>query len=126
MVRTYGEKLPGKQPSESAEMKTFFNRVRKDYPEIGNVAIHVRNEGNRSHSETNNQKAEGMVTGAADIVIPGCPAFVCEMKAKSKSSRVSKEQKTYLESADKIGAFVCIAYGWEAAIEALEDWINAR
>ena len=126
MIRYYGEKLPGNQPSESAEMKTFFNIVRRDYPEIGAVAVHIRNEGQRNIRQTQAQKAEGMVKGAADIMIPGAPAFVCEMKSQSKSARVSPEQIAYLEAASHLGAFVCVAYGHEAAIEAMREWMDAR
>lgn len=126
MIRYYGEKLPGKQPDESAEMKTFFNIVRRDYPKVGAVAVHIRNEGQRNIRQTQAQKAEGMVKGAADIMIPGSPAFVCEMKSQSKSSRVSPEQIAYLEAAEKLGAFVCVAYGHEAALDALKDWMDAR
>lgn len=126
MIRYYGEKLPGKQPTESAEMKTFFNIIRRDYPEIGAVAVHIRNEGQRNIRQTQSQKAEGMVKGAADIMIPGAPAFVCEMKSQGKGARVSPEQTAYLEAAAGLGAFCCVAYGHGAALDALREWMDAR
>jgi hypothetical protein len=126
MIKTYGEKLPGKQPKEGDEMITFFNILRKEYPEVAKLATHVRNEGNRTHSQTNRQKAEGMNKGFSDVIIAGCPTFLCEMKSKSKTSRISKEQVEFLEAADEAGCFACIAYGYEAALEALKDWMNAQ
>lgn len=123
-VKYFGKREAGKQPSESAEMITFFNTLRRDYPELGSIAIHVRNEGKRSYQQTARQKLEGMVVGAADINIPGCPSFICEMKSRSKTAKVSKEQKEYLEFCDKVGAFACVAYGFDAAMEAFKEWLD--
>ena len=125
-VKYFGKQEVGKQPSESAEMITFFNTLRKHYPELGAIAIHVRNEGKRSYQQTARQKLEGMVKGASDINIPGCPSFVCEMKSKAKNAKVSKEQKEYLESCDKMGAFACVAYGFDGAMEALTEWLDLQ
>lgn len=127
MTKTYGQQLTGKQPSEAAEMTTFFNQLQKRYPEIHALALHVRNEGKRDHKDTNIMKMQGgFVKGAPDIVIAGSPTFLCEMKSKAKSSRTSKEQDTFLERADRSGCFCCVAYGWEAAIEAVEDWLSTQ
>ena len=60
----------------------------------------------------------GFIKGAPDIVIAGSPTFLCEMKSKAKTSRIAKEQTSFLERADRAGCFCCVAYGWEAAIEA--------
>lgn len=124
-IKTYGQQITGKQPSEAAEMTTFFNQLQKRYPEIHALALHVRNEGKRDHKDTNIMKMQGgFIKGAPDIVIVGSPTFLCEMKSKAKSSRTSKEQDAFLERADKKGCFCCVAYGWEAAIEAVEEWIK--
>ena len=53
MIKTYGQQQAGKQPSEAAEMTTFFNQLKKRYPEIHALALHVRNEGKRDHKDTN-------------------------------------------------------------------------
>lgn len=125
MYKIYGEKQKGKQPSENAEMITFFNELRSKYPEIAMLATHIRNEGKRTIHQVNKEKAEGMVKGFADIVIIGSPSFVCEMKSKSKSSKISKEQEEFLNKCVENGAFACVAYGYESAIEAVGDWIDA-
>lgn len=125
MIKTYGQQQPGKQPSEAAEMTTFFNQLQKRYPEIHALALHVRNEGKRDHKDTNIMKMQGgFIKGAPDIVIAGSPTFLCEMKSKAKSSRTSKEQDAFLERGDRAGCFCCVAYGWEAAMEAVEGWIK--
>lgn len=125
-IKTYGTQLTGDQPSEAAEMTTFFNQLKKLHPDIHALALHVRNEGKRDHKDANIMKMQGgFIKGAPDIVIMGKPTFLCEMKSKSKKSRVAKEQIEFLERADKAGCFCCVSYGWEAAMMAVEEWIKA-
>lgn len=124
--KIYGEKEKGKQPKESAEMITFFNELRARHPEIAMMATHVKNEGKRNMAQAQRDKAEGMIKGFPDVVIVGAPTFVCEMKSKSKTSRISPEQKEILNAMSERGVFACVAYGWKAAIQAVEDWINAQ
>tara|TARA_R110000803_G_scaffold120836_4_gene188941 strand:+ start:3382 stop:3765 length:384 start_codon:yes stop_codon:yes gene_type:complete len=123
MIRFYGEQVKGKQASESAEMVTFFNQLKKLYPEVAKAGTHIRNEGKRTHAQTQKQKAEGMVAGASDIFIHGCPSFACEMKSLSKSSKISDKQIAFLDAVDALGAFACVAYGYKAALLAVEDWL---
>lgn len=125
MIRVYGKQEKGKQPSENAEMVTFFNVLREDFPELAIISTHIKNEGKRTIHQINKDKSEGLITGFPDIVILGCPAFACEMKSKSKSSKLSDDQEKVLTAAVNNGAFACVAYGYEAAIDAVRDWINA-
>lgn len=118
----------GDCPTESAEQIAFFNIIRRDYPEIGGTAIHPKNEAKRKGKDfysLKKDKALGLTPGASDIVIPGFPAFVCEMKRKDHTkSKWQEGQIEYLESCKNNGAFVCVALGHEAAIMAFEEWIN--
>jgi hypothetical protein len=111
-------------PPESAEQVTFFARLRREYPDsYGLIAIHPRNEGKRHHAQVMLQKSEGMTAGAADIIIPGCPTFVCELKRRDPTkSRWQDGQLEYLEAAHKAGAFVCVAFGCDGAWEAFKQW----
>ena len=112
MIKYYGEKLKGKQATESSEMITFFNQLKI-----------LRNEGKRTHAQTQRQKAEGMVTGASDIFIHGNPSFACEMKSLSKTSKVSDSQIAFLTAVDSLNGFACVAYGYKAALLAVGDWL---
>lgn len=126
-VRLYGDtEWRGKCPHEGLEQITFFNRVRRGYPDtLGAIALHVRNEGKRYRDQIALHKAEGMTTGAADIIIPGRVTFVCELKRQDHTkSQWQPGQMTYLEAAGSSGAFACVALGCNAAWEALHDWIN--
>lgn len=117
-----------KCPTETAEQITFFNQLRAMYPDTyGKIALHIRNEAKRTVQQALRHKAEGMVSGASDIVIPGSPSFVCELKrADHTCSRWQDGQIDYLEAAKNNGSFVCVAFGWSAAMEAFKEWIGKK
>lgn len=126
-LKVYGDpSFRGACPKEALEQVTFFNKLRREYPDtLGMLALHPRNEGERTHHQTAKQKAEGMTSGASDIIIPGAPAFVCEMKRQDHTkSTWQPGQMEYLEAAHNTGAFVCVALGWEAAWRALQDHLS--
>lgn len=123
----YGDQsYRGDCPTESNEQVTLFARMRKRWPDtIGRVAIHPRNEGKRTPGQVWHQKAEGMTDGASDVIIPGCPAFVLELKRRDHTTSTwQKGQVEYLKAAHDMGAFVCVALGADAAIEAIECYIT--
>lgn len=127
-VPVYGDTTyRGRCPDESYEQMSFFNRLRKEYPtSYGAIAVHVRNEGQVEGNQFSGmirKKAEGMVQGCADIVIPGSPSCVIEMKRRDhKKSVWQKNQKEYLATAANAGSFTCVALGAEAAWQAFEEW----
>ena len=128
-VRIYGDTaFRGKCPDEAMEQVTFFNALRREHPATwGMLALHPRNEQQLregQHRVLARHKAEGMAPGAADIIIPARVAFVCEMKRQDHTlSKWQAGQAEYLVAAHGAGAFACVALGWRAAWQALEDWI---
>ena len=128
-IPVYGDvKYRGDCPTEGAEQVTFFNRLRAAYPDtLGKIAIHPRNEGKRHHAAVWREKAEGMTPGASDIIIPGCPAFVCELKRRDHTkSSWQPGQREYLQIAQQYGSFACVALGVDAAWQALTHWIEEQ
>lgn len=124
-IPVYGDTTyRGPCPTETAEQATFFNQLP---PELKRIALHIRNEGKRSHEQHNKMKAEGgFVSGASDVIIPGRVTFVCEMKRLDHTkSKWQPGQIDYLEAAHGAGAWVCVALGWEAAMEAVREWRKA-
>lgn len=115
-----------KCPAESAEQITFFNELRRLYPDsYGLIALHPRNEGKRTQNQVMRQKAEGMTAGSTDIVIPGCPSFLCELKRQDHTqSHWEDGQLEYMKAAQDAGSFVCVALGYKAAMEAFKEWIG--
>jgi hypothetical protein len=128
-VVTFGDiGFRGQCASESQEQITFFNRLRREYPGTwGALAIHPRNEGLLAGGQLRavaRHKAEGMTPGAADIIIPGRVAFVCELKRRDPTQgRWQDGQREYLEAAAGVGAFACVALGCDAAWQALGAWL---
>jgi len=128
-IAVYGDQTyKGECPSEGVEQVTFFTRLRMRYPDSwGIIAIHPRNEGIRTWAKAAIEKAEGMAKGAADIIIPGSPSFVCEIKRRDHSkSKWQDGQQEYLNAAQKAGSFVCVALGADAAILAFEEYLGQR
>lgn len=119
-LKSYGDmSYRGKCPLESAEQITLFNAIRKKYPH----ALHPRNEGKRTYGQVNRQKAEGMTKGASDLIIPGMPCFVGELKRQDHTKSVWQDgQMEYLANAKNAGAFVCVAFGYKAMLEAIKEW----
>ena len=128
-IKVYGNtNFRGDCPLEDAELMTFFNQIRIKYPDIAKVAIHPDNEGlilGAAHNAHIKQKAKGAIrNGAADIIICGCPTFVCEMKRQDHTkSKWQDGQLDFLQTSQGLGAFVCVALGYEAALEAVNNWI---
>ena len=121
----------GKCPTEALEQVTFFARLRREYPATwGALAIHPRNEGLKEKGQfasVQRHAAEGMTKGAADIIIPGRPAFVCELKRQDHTKSSWQDgQVEYLTAAHEAGAFACVALGHEAAWMAVRLWIGGQ
>lgn len=128
-IRIYGNtEYRGDCPNENVEQVTFFARIRRKYPDTwGVLALHPRNEGRRTHFQISHQKAEGMTPGASDIVIPGNPAFVCELKRRDHTkSSWQADQEKYLRTAQQMGSFACVALGVDAAEEAFNEYLAWR
>ena len=126
----YGDtEYRGKCPTENVEQASFFAKLRREYPDsYGLIAVHPRNEGlvfGGQFQGMVKKQLEGMAKGASDIIIPGAPSFVCELKrADHTKSKWQDGQISYLEAAQKAGAFCCVALGAMVAWEAFEDWLE--
>ena len=131
-VPIYGDvKFRGVCATEAVEQASFFGKLRRDYPDSwGILAVHPRNEGLLSGGQFHairKHKAEGMSPGASDIVIPGRPAFVCELKRCNHTLSAWQDgQQAYLAAAKRAGAFACVALGAEAAWHAFKEWLASQ
>jgi hypothetical protein len=117
----------GKCPIEAVEQVSFFNRLRREYPDtLGALAIHPRNEGLKTRGQFSSvakHAAEGMTAGAADIIIPARVSFVCELKRADRTQSAWQDgQVEYLAAVHAAGGFACVALGCVAAWDALEYW----
>ena len=116
-------------PLEYQEQASYFDALQRLYPHLAAVAIHPPLEGKRSWGQVAWQKKQGgLNTGASDVIIPAAPVpFVCEIKRRDRTqSKWQPAQIDYLWAAHQLGAYSCVALGWEAAIEATRAWINTE
>lgn len=127
-IPIYGDQsYRGDCPPEMVEQSSFFSKLRREYPDsYGVIALHPRNEGmvrGGQFQAVTKFRLEGMSKGASDIVIPGSPSFVCELKRVDHTkSKWQDGQTPYLEAAQACGAFACVALGAAAAWDAFLDW----
>lgn len=128
-LTVYGDtSFRGECPEEEAEQGTFFNQLRILHPKLAAIALHPKNEQKLrggQFSRHARDKRSGFVKGASDIIIPGGPALVIELKRLDHTQcKWQDGQQEYLEAAQDAGAMVCVALGYEAAIAAVNDWLK--
>lgn len=119
----------GKCPLEAIEQVSIINRIRREYPDTwGRLVLHPRNEQQLRGGQFSGmikQKAEGLTPGASDLIIPGAPSLVIELKRLDHTqSKWQDGQLEYLEAAANAGAFACVALGAVAAWEAFLEWLT--
>lgn len=125
-LKVYGDtSFRGKCPKEELEQITFFNQLKKLHPDIAELATHVQNEGVKSYGKAAKDARCGLNQGMADIIIIGHPACLIEMKRQDHTkSTWQPNQLEKLLLAQDLGVFTCVALGYEAALEAVKDWIK--
>lgn len=110
---------------EDAEAMTLVNQVKKRFPHL--LFMHIKNEGKKTKAQADFDKAMGMLAGASDFVFLGTPPLLLEMKRKDNTlSTWQPNQQMFLLKAQEQGCKVCVALGWEAAMEAVEDWMRIK
>lgn len=108
---------------ERKEQETIVNQVRKKYPDL--VFTSVKNESKRNRDQVDNDKAMGLLSGVSDLVFFGNPTLCLEVKRKDHTtSEWQPMQQPFLIQASKQGAMACVCFGWEAGMQAIEDWLK--
>lgn len=115
-------------PQEGAEQITLFNELRAKYPKLADVAIHPKNEGKRFGWQANADRMMGSLnTGASDVIIPGFPTCIVELKRQDRTcSSIEDDQIEYLVAGQDLGCWVCVALGWQAALDFIAEWYQAN
>lgn len=118
----------GPCPLEHEEQALFFDYVRLKHPNTyGRLALHPANEGKRSFGQARFANRQGMTPGASDIIIPGNPAFVCEIKRRDHTkSSWTAGQVDYLRMAVYLDCWTCVALGGNAAIDCFNDYLHRK
>ena len=113
---------------EFEEQALFFDYIRLQYANTyGRIALHPENEGKRTHGQARHSKRQGLTIGASDIIIPGNPSFVCEIKRRDHTqSKWTNGQLDYLRMCQFFECVTCVALGGNAAIEAFECYLYGK
>lgn len=129
-IPVYGDlSYRGTCPKEALEQISLVNKVRQEYPDsYGLIILHPRNEQLLQKGQFSSHirhAAEGLAKGAADIICPGKPTLVMEIKRQNHTLSTWQDgQVEFLTAAQKTGAWVCVALGAVAAWGAFEQWVK--
>lgn len=118
----------GNCPTEDIEQINFYSWLKFNYPQYSLLMIHPKNEGKRKYNQVNYEsRTGGLPTGASDVIIPGNPSFVVELKrANHMKSRWQEGQQEYLLAAKEAGCFVGVALGCNGLKEAFKLWLDTN
>lgn len=125
-LSVYGDRdYRGPCPHESIEQIDFFAWLCLHNKGLAALALHPKNEGSRSWGQVDFDKRTGSINkGASDIIIPGAPALVGELKRLDHTkSAWQKGQIDYLWVAKERGCFVFVALGAAGAKLAIDDYL---
>lgn len=125
MIRTYDSNYRGECRSERMEQIDCISWLRHNYPERWPLIFHVPNE---THSRGNHhlmRSKEGVKAGVPDIIDLGRIPGLFELKRLDRTkSKVSKEQREFLQAGADAGHFAAICYGFEQFKLAYADYLE--
>lgn len=114
--------------TEAQEQRFLFQwagLAEQKYPEL-KLLHHVPNGGKRDARTAVNLKKEGVKAGVPDIVLPvargGFHGLYIELKVGR--NKTSLKQDEWIEALKEEGYFVQVCYGWNAAREVIEEYLN--
>lgn len=122
-VLVFGDPKEAVGGTEIYHQQSYFNKLRREKPLLGKIAVHIRNEQKRVKGQLSRvveDKLSGMVSGASDILIPGPQTLVMETKVKGGRWRPGQEE--YLKSCAEAGAMACLCWGAMGLWLATEYW----
>ena len=116
-------------PTEAQEQKALFEWAewaKRKYPELA-LMYHIPNEARRSYALGREMKAQGLRSGVPDICLPvprgGYGALYIEMKRR-EDSRLSDNQRGWINGLNRAGNRAVVCKGWEAARQEIETYLN--
>lgn len=126
-IRCYGDlnHRNHKAPKEDQEAQTLVNQVRKKYPHV--LFMHIKNEGKKTKAQADFDRSMGMMAGASDFIFLGVPPMALELKRQDHTlSKWQPKQQEFLIAAQEQGMFTAVCFGWQAGMEAIEDWLKVK
>jgi hypothetical protein len=117
-----------KEKCEQIDLNSF---CKADFSDIYPMMWHTVNEGKRDSFYGAMLSKRGKKPGIPDWVVlipaPGYTALLIELKRSRKSdSSIPKEERDFILIAEKFGVCVVVAYGYIAALEAINDYFSNK
>ena len=118
MIRTYDSHFRGHCRTERAEQIDCISWLGYHYPAEFSLIWHTPNESSGNAFHHSLRVKEGVKAGVPDIIHIGGTeiwrAGLFELKRQDRTkSRLSDEQKAFLEAADARACFAAVCYGFE-------------
>lgn len=117
-------------PTEAQEQSALIQWAQLQegkYPQL-KFLHHIPNGGSRHTIEAVNLKRQGVKSGVPDLCLPypngEYHGLYIELKSTSKSARLSKNQKWWIDGLKKNGYRVHCCKGFEAAKEVIIDYLE--
>lgn len=124
MIRIYDSNYRGDCRTERCEQIDSISWLAFNYPERFPLIFHCPNETKAKAQYMQMRAKEGVKAGPPDIIDLGVVVGLFEMKRLDRTkSKVSKEQKTFLQAGADAGHFVAICYGFSEFKLAYADYL---
>ena len=125
-VRTYGGTYRGECRTERCEQIDAMGWLEKNHPERWPLIFHCPGETKARPQHMQMRRKEGVRPGVPDIIDLGGPVNgLFEMKRlDARKSKLSKEQREFLELAAYKGHFCAVCCGFEAFKQAYADFLQ--
>lgn len=107
--------------TEHVEQREFVSWFRKTYPSVRILAI--PNGSQRSRTTGARLKAEGVVAGVPDLLVPAWNLWI-EMKRAQDGGSVSTQQKDWHRYLESIDHTVIVCAGFLQAKEKVEELVK--
>lgn len=124
MIRVYDSNYRGECRTERCEQIDSISWLSFNYPERFQLIFHCPGETKAKAQHMQMRAKEGVKAGPPDIIDLGVVVGLFEMKRLDRTkSKVSKEQKAFLQAGADAGHFVAICYGFEQFKLAYADYL---
>lgn len=124
MIRTYDSHYRGECRSERCEQIDAISWLKLNHPERWPLIFHCPGETKASPQHMQMRAKEGVKAGPPDIIDLGRAVGMFEMKRLDRTkSKLSNEQKSFLQTGDDAGHFVAICYGFVEFKKAYADFL---
>lgn len=125
MIMVYDTSHRGPCRSERCEQIDAMGWLEKNHPDRWPLIFHVPNETRGSAQHMQMRAKEGVRPGVADIIDFGLVRGAFELKRLDRTkSRVSADQRAFLQATADSGGFAAICYGFEAFKLAYADFLE--